>query len=835
MEQRTESAEWTSLVSWLDSDRVVAFVDMESYSRRVGEDEVATLDFMSSCFETIRMLAAQYDGTLIKTLGDGALLVFEKAVDGIVFATELHRGIARQQAGEDDPFLFRIGLHLGHIRVEHGDIYGNTVNIASRLQEIAAPGETVVSQQIFEALPDEEQFRFETLGSPHLRNIQESVRVYRVLDPDQGQGSRPYYPDFSVSVIGEVRIRDRAGNLLCDSRLLARALLGYLALCPGHADSRERLEMIMGHPDRLNDALKDVLFQPEAPFAPVRIEANLVVLDAARLGTDIEQALEELRRGRVPAIFSESPDWPNYILLGFDQINPVFKSWLLITRQKLRRRVMRELERIVEQSSPDDDAYEEAADAILMLEPGNETAALARIVARTAHGDRVGALAEYERLKTYLTASFDLSPSDKIQKFVRGIMSPADNRSGSGGGGRPPSEPPRRSLLLVEVKAFNPGAVDADTVAIFRTELIANLTRFRDWSIIDGVQVSPRGSDEARKVDYCIEASTLDGKNPRLAFHLVEQATGRNLWADTYELGAAHWGESQRDIVRGIAATMETYISSDRLSADLEIDRTRATMHDAWLRGDMELMRWSAHGAQEARRIFEGILRENPDHAPSLFRLASIHNIAHVIWPGRPRHPDELAEADRLASRAEQIDPMDARVQRTVAWSAAMTGAFARASMHLDLAVALNPNDAATMASCAMGFAWIGEREKADATMTRRAAVNRAMPQWGWAYDASTNFFLDRLDTALEAAELGGDSIADTQGWTAAIRARRGEMQQAGAAFRRFYDMIEPIWQGTEAASAPAVADWFANAFPLRNASDRARLIEAIGAAMRAA
>ena len=125
-----------------------------------------------------------------------------------------------------------------------------------------------------------------------------------------------------------------------------------------------------------------------------------------------------------------------------------------------------------------------------------------------------------------------------------------------------------------------------------------------------------------------------------------------------------------------------------------------------------------------------------------------------------------------------------------------MTGAFARASMHMDLATSLNPNSPTTLASCSMGFAWFGEHGKAEANLTRCLAISRTLPEWGWAYNASTCFFLDRLDAALEAAELGGTSINDIQGWIAAIHARRGDTTAAGAAFARFFETISASWAG---------------------------------------
>ncbi|MFD2856191.1 hypothetical protein ACFSZS_17480 [Seohaeicola zhoushanensis] len=95
------------------AERVVLFIDMVSYSRHIGLDEAATLEFMAGCFDSFRILSRRFNGTLVKTLGDGALLLFDGAVDAISFGVEFQNIVADRQTGTPDPFMFRVGLHLG--------------------------------------------------------------------------------------------------------------------------------------------------------------------------------------------------------------------------------------------------------------------------------------------------------------------------------------------------------------------------------------------------------------------------------------------------------------------------------------------------------------------------------------------------------------------------------------------------------------------------------------------------------------------------------------------------------------------------------------------------
>lgn len=812
-------------------ERVVLFADMASYSRRIEEDEAATLEFMAGCFDTLRVLARRHGGTLVKTLGDGAMLLFDDPFNAIDYAVEFHRVISKLQLDSSEPYAFRIGLHKGDVLLRSGDAYGNTVNVAARLQTIAAPGQSVVSQVIYDAVHANAGLRFEALGAPSLKNIRDRVSVYRIVDMSL-QGEASVTPVLT-------RIEVLKGVTVPNLRALsvdARVLLGYLALCPGHADSFERLAALLGGPDgasRVTACAAELSEQSIASTVPVTQYDGLLALDPVSVETDLEALLREVRVGRVPEVLTTDADWPHRILSGLDGAGTVFLGWRSVTRATWKRRMTQALERLLERTTPQEDDHEDAADAMLLLEPGNEVASEARIAARISHGDQGAAIAEYARLEQYLFETYGIAPGERIRSIVRDLRE--RGRHFFADAALPERTRPRRLLRIVVGKFEESSDVPAERLSAFRTDLVANLVRFRDWSVIDWADGAAR-AEERTVIDYCIKgAGTAQVGSPTLSLKLSEFLSGRAIWADRFDLASETWAEMQGEIIRQIAATIESYISADRLALALENAVNSATSHDAWLRGDRAMMRWTPEGTEEARGIFERILEADPDHTPSLFRLASISNVQHVIWPGRARRPADDAEADRFASRAVELDPMDARVQRTVAWTAAMNGSFARATMHMDLAASLNPNSPTTLASCAMGFAWFGEPEKADAALTRCLSIGRLLPEWGWAYVASAYFILGRLDEALNAAELGGDSIADTQGWIAVIQACRGDEEAAGAAFRKFLRSVTSSWSGDAAVTAQSAADWFATAYPLRRTSDRARLADAIHTARRAA
>jgi adenylate cyclase len=117
--------------------------DVAGYSRLIGADEEGTLHRVRAIrAEVIDPKIAAHNGRLVKTTGDGLLVEFASVVDGLRCATEWQRGMADRNTGtSDDRIEFRIGINVGDVVVEDGDIFGDGVNVAARLEGLAAPGD----------------------------------------------------------------------------------------------------------------------------------------------------------------------------------------------------------------------------------------------------------------------------------------------------------------------------------------------------------------------------------------------------------------------------------------------------------------------------------------------------------------------------------------------------------------------------------------------------------------------------------------------------------------------------------------------------------------------
>jgi len=161
--------------------------DMVGYSRLMGVDEADTITRQKAHrAELIDPKIAEYNGRIVKTTGDGLLAEFGSAVDAVLCAVGVQRGMAEREADvpEDRRIAYRVGINLGEIVIDDEDIFGDGVNIAARLEALAEPGGIRISDAVFKNVKGKLDLGFADLGSQKVKNIAEPVSTFRVLlDP----------------------------------------------------------------------------------------------------------------------------------------------------------------------------------------------------------------------------------------------------------------------------------------------------------------------------------------------------------------------------------------------------------------------------------------------------------------------------------------------------------------------------------------------------------------------------------------------------------------------------------------------------------------------------
>ena len=159
----------------------ILFADIDGYSRLMRADEERTLDDLHAHLtELVGPVVERFHGRIVKMMGDGVLVEFASAVEAVRSAVELQRGMVERNT--DTPAerrqAFRIGLHLGDIIVSDDDVFGDTVNLAARLQGLAEAGSIVLSASVYEQVRDKLALPFRSQGSRTLKNIDRPIRTY---------------------------------------------------------------------------------------------------------------------------------------------------------------------------------------------------------------------------------------------------------------------------------------------------------------------------------------------------------------------------------------------------------------------------------------------------------------------------------------------------------------------------------------------------------------------------------------------------------------------------------------------------------------------------------
>ena len=173
----------------------ILVADVVGYSRLAGADEDRTLSRLRGLrSDLIDPAIDAHRGRIVKRTGDGALIEFRSVVDAVGCAIEVQNGLIERNAGlaRERRIEFRVGIHLGDVVEESdGDLMGDGVNIASRLEGLAEPGGVCLSNAAYEQVRDRLKVEFIDLGEKELKNIARPVRVYRVNMDREATGSEP--------------------------------------------------------------------------------------------------------------------------------------------------------------------------------------------------------------------------------------------------------------------------------------------------------------------------------------------------------------------------------------------------------------------------------------------------------------------------------------------------------------------------------------------------------------------------------------------------------------------------------------------------------------------
>ena len=163
----------------------IMFTDIVGYTALMGKDEQRAFEILKKNRQIQRPLIEHHNGKLLKEMGDGILASFHTVSDAVYCALEI-----QNRTKKEGDFQLRIGIHLGEVVFEKNDVFGDGVNIASRIQSIAPEGETVVSESVYRNIANKKGLQVEFLREEMLKNVDTPIKIYRVkMDSSIESGS----------------------------------------------------------------------------------------------------------------------------------------------------------------------------------------------------------------------------------------------------------------------------------------------------------------------------------------------------------------------------------------------------------------------------------------------------------------------------------------------------------------------------------------------------------------------------------------------------------------------------------------------------------------------
>ena len=182
--------------------------DVAGYSRLMGMDEAGTLRSLSGLRTVVDASIGARNGRIANTAGDSVLAEFSTILDALHCAAEIQQKVNAQNAhlAADRKMLLRIGLHVGDVMVRDGGIFGDGVNVAARLETLAAPGTILVSRVLRDHLRDKSPFNFRDRGVHSLKNIHRPMRVFQVVARDSEEDTETPMVHPEGSAAGDTEI-----------------------------------------------------------------------------------------------------------------------------------------------------------------------------------------------------------------------------------------------------------------------------------------------------------------------------------------------------------------------------------------------------------------------------------------------------------------------------------------------------------------------------------------------------------------------------------------------------------------------------------------------------
>ncbi|MCA1298431.1 BTAD domain-containing putative transcriptional regulator [Stappia indica] len=619
----------------------------------------------------------------------------------------------------------------------------------------------------------------------------------------------------------------------------AEGLLGYLCLSPDGRLSRELAANLFwgdSSEHHARSSLRQTLLILRRNLEVVGFDALssdkvCISIDLSRVRIDLDQVLEA-GTAIAPRLLSEKR-LSERLFEGGEMLADPFTAWLRVRRQQVHDRLRGMLEPMIVVREGNWDQVEDAAVALLNLDPTHEPACRAFITARAARGDYTAALRAYEDLWNVLEEEFDTQPARETQALIvdiklgrfpswlrqtpaaEGGAAPAAEpvTSGGGEGAVHPADGPRPVIIVDEILQVDETGADARLARVFRHDLISRLVRFREWSVADGLTEELSASSTPL---YRVAISAMRSQHSvSYSVTVKNWRTNAYVWGRNSEVGIGELFTRQSSLVAEIALAMNVNISAERLANLSRMPEATLDHYDRLLMGQRLHFTWKIEESRRAEAMISEIIKENPDFGPAYSSLAQIINSRHIIFPGARQSPETLDHAAALARTALGLDPFDSRAHLCMAWTAALQRRFQQAEAHHRQALELNDNDPWTALSAAHGLAYYGYREEAGRIARQQRQTGLLTSPLHWSYYVGIMFLCGDYQACITAFRYLSGGYLGVEAWYVAALAQIGDVAEAQAQRRELEQHIAERWVRPEKPSREEIARWVGNCFPI--------------------
>jgi len=175
----------------------IMFTDLAGYTALTQRNEALAMQLLEEHRKLVRPFFPKHNGREVKTIGDAFLVEFASALEATRCAFDIQQSLNELNYGrsQDRSVMLRIGIHLGDVIHAENDVYGDAVNIASRIEPLASPGGICVSQQVYDQIKNKFEFPLSSIGERSLKNVNEAVEVFRVVLPWERKSGSELSPE----------------------------------------------------------------------------------------------------------------------------------------------------------------------------------------------------------------------------------------------------------------------------------------------------------------------------------------------------------------------------------------------------------------------------------------------------------------------------------------------------------------------------------------------------------------------------------------------------------------------------------------------------------------